>query len=616
MTSLIARIGMCVFLLGAAWLPASGAVTESQAQLARNVLGQIQVLERLDFYGQEATLEQRFRSEASIEKRLALLQQLIFLHQTADNFPRALAFSQEMKTLAASVRNTEMTAVADMYLIAATHGFDVASAEAELSAFVSGMALADTVRIRANYLLVRNYIERNKIQYASLQALSSVLIDLQNEPGLENEHGQILWQLANFELDFDRRFAAITDLFSFAETTSFPLHRFILLFNSVNYLLDYSDEPALAYAYAEVYLTLANASAQPGELFFAYERQAYVLSRMGKSTEAIEVYNKAREHAGGQSPFWQAQLNRLEAKHQVMVGNTARARELQAAALAFFNTTGTALPFAMHRTEAYIALAEGRTSEGIQYLERYWSDYARSLTAERNASLTIIRELADKEQRAHLLAADRLTSFQLASAGLGVLAFALAALGVLQYRTSTSLKTSRDEITRISRTDALTQLNNRGYWQECLEQEFGRLQRGSAARSCLIMFDIDHFKHVNDVHGHTAGDQAIVHLADMLRQHLRKTDIAGRYGGEEFAVLLLDCTVEDACIFAERVRSALDASSIKYDGTDIHFTISLGIAEFSQGLMTPTQWIEHADSALYAAKKAGRNRVMQYQAVG
>lgn len=170
------------------------------------------------------------------------------------------------------------------------------------------------------------------------------------------------------------------------------------------------------------------------------------------------------------------------------------------------------------------------------------------------------------------------------------------------------LQAANDELERLSRTDRLTDLNNRGYWEECLHAEFARLQRASVKVSSLLMFDIDHFKRVNDGYGHAAGDLAIQHCATILKKNLRDTDIAGRYGGEEYAVILMDTTAKDAVIFAERIRKALENSFVKYEDIVIKFTVSLGIAQYDADLDSHTKWIAAADTALYASKEAGRNR--------
>ena len=170
------------------------------------------------------------------------------------------------------------------------------------------------------------------------------------------------------------------------------------------------------------------------------------------------------------------------------------------------------------------------------------------------------------------------------------------------------LELANGELERLSRTDRLTMLFNRGHWEERLHEEFRRLRRTKRPGS-LIMFDIDHFKQVNDTHGHPAGDEVIRQTAARLRDSLRTTDIAGRYGGEEFAVILVDTPAEGGSIFAERLRAQVEAQTVRHGQTEIRYTISLGIAEMNPGFEEPKHWLEAADHALYDAKHGGRNRV-------
>jgi len=168
------------------------------------------------------------------------------------------------------------------------------------------------------------------------------------------------------------------------------------------------------------------------------------------------------------------------------------------------------------------------------------------------------------------------------------------------------LETTKGELEVLSRTDGLTKLNNRAHWEECLKYEFSRLKR-SSGEGALVMFDIDHFKKVNDTYGHQAGDEVIRVTSDTLRNNLRLTDIAGRYGGEEFSVILVDTSAENAKVFAERLRKDIETQRVVYQDAEIRFTISLGIAGFKPEMTKHENWIENSDQALYAAKEGGRN---------
>ncbi|MCW8956034.1 MAG: diguanylate cyclase [Gammaproteobacteria bacterium] len=173
------------------------------------------------------------------------------------------------------------------------------------------------------------------------------------------------------------------------------------------------------------------------------------------------------------------------------------------------------------------------------------------------------------------------------------------------------LMNANTQLQGLSRTDMLTQLNNRGYWEECLNNEFNRIKR-TGHISSLVIFDIDHFKNVNDTYGHQAGDEVIRETARMLRENMRTTDVAGRYGGEEFTVILVETTAENAKIFAERLRERIEACTIKYEDLSIKYTISLGISEVNDDITNYQEWLECSDKSLYYAKEHGRNQVVIY----
>lgn len=170
------------------------------------------------------------------------------------------------------------------------------------------------------------------------------------------------------------------------------------------------------------------------------------------------------------------------------------------------------------------------------------------------------------------------------------------------------LEQANAKLEELSRVDRLTNLYNRGFWEESFAKEFKRQQR-SHNKSCLLMFDIDHFKKINDLYGHPGGDAALCFVSQTLKNVLRESDVAGRYGGEEFAVTLVDTDIEGAKIFAERLRKTIEQAVIHYEESEITLTISIGIAQFDGKYTKYEQWIEDADKALYRSKESGRNTV-------
>lgn len=169
------------------------------------------------------------------------------------------------------------------------------------------------------------------------------------------------------------------------------------------------------------------------------------------------------------------------------------------------------------------------------------------------------------------------------------------------------LEQANEQLARLSQIDGLTELYNRATWEKMLKSEFLRSRRTGQPCS-LVMLDIDHFKSVNDTYGHQAGDGAIRTLSNMVQSQKRETDIAGRYGGEEFVVTLIDTSAANAKIFAERLRKNIEKNVIQWEGQEIRYTISLGISELDSNTKNHEDWINNADQALYFSKENGRNR--------
>jgi two-component system cell cycle response regulator len=161
---------------------------------------------------------------------------------------------------------------------------------------------------------------------------------------------------------------------------------------------------------------------------------------------------------------------------------------------------------------------------------------------------------------------------------------------------------------RAATTDGLTGLMVKGYMAKRANDEIERARRHGSALSC-IMFDLDHFKSINDNYGHMAGDDILRRCAEVLRRNLRSTDIAGRFGGEEFCVFLPECSLSHALRIAERVRAEIEELETPCGDEIIRATTSAGAAETAQGVETVEALIKAADQALYKAKRDGRNRV-------
>lgn len=185
------------------------------------------------------------------------------------------------------------------------------------------------------------------------------------------------------------------------------------------------------------------------------------------------------------------------------------------------------------------------------------------------------------------------------------------ALGWICYRQALTLARHKRELLALSRTDSLSGLLNHGAWKDHLEIEFQRCRRDSMG-AVIALIDIDHFKTINDTYGHVTGDIVLRQLSKVLRQNLRATDLAGRYGGDEFCVILPGMPLNRATEVMDALRDRFNALAYAQDPT-LRVSLSIGLAPYQPTHADSTSWLNDADQALYDAKSSGRNRVSTVQ---
>lgn len=169
------------------------------------------------------------------------------------------------------------------------------------------------------------------------------------------------------------------------------------------------------------------------------------------------------------------------------------------------------------------------------------------------------------------------------------------------------LARANDELRNLAWRDSLTGLSNRLSGMDRLSAEFARLSRNPAAFSSVLMMDVDHFKPINDTHGHGVGDDVLIHIASLVRQSLRTGDFVARFGGEEFMALLPDTDLEGARVVAEKIREAVESCPAPLVG---RVTISIGATLTNSSDAEIDIAVRRADAALYEAKRSGRNLVV------
>lgn len=172
----------------------------------------------------------------------------------------------------------------------------------------------------------------------------------------------------------------------------------------------------------------------------------------------------------------------------------------------------------------------------------------------------------------------------------------------------TMLNKTLEDLALANRIDGLTQVFNRKHWEECLASEFARARRYNHGLA-LIMLDLDHFKSLNDNHGHQCGDLVLIETAKVIKSALRVSDLFGRYGGEEFAIILPETDLIGALDVAERIRDDIAGNLLTFQGHQFAITASIGVAVIEDTDSRYEDLISRADASLYKAKDSGRNTV-------
>lgn len=183
---------------------------------------------------------------------------------------------------------------------------------------------------------------------------------------------------------------------------------------------------------------------------------------------------------------------------------------------------------------------------------------------------------------------------------------------VVTFRNVTAARRLTNELTYHANHDALTGLDNRRAFEFRLERAVSSAS-GQGSRHCLLYFDLDFFKAVNDQAGHVAGDELLRQLAVVLRKQLRDHDMLARLGGDEFAVLLSNCTYEQATRASEKVRSAISAFVFAWEGEEFSIGASIGRVDFCDGSLSVSELLMRADEMCYLAKTSGRNQIKTFQ---
>jgi diguanylate cyclase (GGDEF)-like protein len=325
----------------------------------------------------------------------------------------------------------------------------------------------------------------------------------------------------------------------------------------------------------------------------------------------------------------QTRYSRLIADYDALLARGYLQAHEAAAATHFARATiavsGAGVEFSQSLAEAYdvlygLAKSQGDYRAALDYHERYaaaevsylndraarGSAYAeaRRRTATHRLEIQSLSRKNRLLELEHTLAAKRVEATRLYGVILTLILISIALWAVLTKRSQLHFRS-------LSRIDGLTGISNRVHF---LEQAEAALEyaRKSQQDVCVVLFDLDHFKSINDRFGHASGDFVLKRTATLFLQHLRRSDLFGRFGGEEFSLLLPGCRIEQARAQAERLRRTIREIQVEHRGATLTVSASFGIASTTTSGYELTRLLAHADAALYRAKRAGRDCVIAY----
>jgi diguanylate cyclase (GGDEF)-like protein len=435
-----------------------------------------------------------------------------------------------------------------------------------------------------------------------------------------------------------------------------PVARFVLLAN-LSQLLTYAGEPGVGLKYADMMLaatpsrqSLCPAMAQKitalegarqltshspdllktidvctadGQPIFANGVSLILVDRLFEErqlTEALTVIKKvtpAIEASQYFSHLTDLAAARARIYEELGDSNQARKAALEVIALCRPGDINDALRYA-YRVLYWIEKARGNDAGALGYYEHYVvqdQGYLRDANV-RNAAYEAARQhfLNEKAETDSLGKENRILRLQQALDGkametsrLYIVVMALVLLSIVFWMVR--IKRSQLRFKWLSSCDSLTGIFNHQHFMSESEHELRVLER-RAGHGCLVFLDLDHFKQVNDSHGHAIGDTVLKHVVAICKGQLRKADVLGRLGGEEFGMLLMDTPRLQGTVIAERIRQALVASPLVAEGLVISFSASIGVACTDTTGYDLPRLCRVSDAALYQAKRTGRNRVI------
>jgi diguanylate cyclase (GGDEF)-like protein len=549
------------------------------------------------------------------EEKIQLLIQLNVYGMFEDQYDNVKSYNNNLQALAKKTEDTTAMEIAQIYFIVGEIKMQDPANFAQKKLQILLPSLTDQrakihydiafamVAIREDFPILENQLLRNTLnklseqtnyafeEFASYSALSAISKDA-------SEYIDLSLQLLRISNKHEYPISATTLLYNLQWHLT-GINELQLASRVANKLFSFVKHENNTTSKTQILMMFLDSKVRINESV-SVETMAYIKS--------IKINDK----------FWQAWLNIVISFYYAAEKDEKQSLFYLSTAKDFFNSQpDLTIPNELLEIESILAFNKGDYIEARAILESFW--WKKFLTIKTNQQNNIIsvrntlKKVINEEQDSRMLVEQLLLKSEQANVKLIIVSFIIFILVLFQYNIYLKLKRSKDKLKELSITDGLTNMKNRRYWSDCASKEIDRFKRNQQQKSCLLMLDIDFFKKVNDSFGHVAGDAVIKKVASIIIKEKRSIDIEGRYGGEEFALLLLDCNIQDAINVAERIRVKVEQSIVELNGIVITVTVSIGAAELDENIFTMDNWVDLADTALYQSKENGRNKVNIYQ---
>jgi diguanylate cyclase (GGDEF)-like protein len=455
----------------------------------------------------------------------------------------------------------------------------------------------------------------SSFKFSQQQALMNHITRIQ-ETGKHKLYNYFFYKaLATLHSQIDLILHYSKEMLLFAQTHHLPINRNIML-HSIGYTFHFRRMTKESRKCIELQLKIAHKINDPLYIFRAQTRELEQLDQEHDYHAMLELISRINSGDYQPSQHWRNFVDYYEAVAQAYTGQVDLAQATYERLFDFLNSPELQRHNLPDYLNAQILFNQKQFEASKHAMEDYWwhrynyvlQQQEKHVDEIRNQFLTLVNEKTDSIE----LANQRLQTFQWFIALLLVLISVIVFLIIRTKNFAKKLAAQHQKLEQVSRIDDLTKLLNRRYFLYLLNEELTDYRKSSHTQTCLLMIDIDHFKAINDNHGHVSGDLALEKVAQVIKKQSSKTTLCARYGGEEFLLLLRDTNTEVAFKFAEELRIAIQSTEIIFQEHIINITCSIGIAAYNN-TAKHHDWIQNADKAMYQSKRKGRNQTTIFQ---